>query len=82
VMLSDGNVAAVLIVSSFGELRALSRGLDKLLEVEIWGDSNVPFQFDSGQEMTAPVVNTEGDPLLLIGSADGYLYAFDLSQLQ
>lgn len=81
VLVAESRVRAVLVVSWLGELRALSRNLDELLGVEIWGNLDVPFAFDSGQEMSLPVVNTERDPILLIASADGYLYAFDLSQL-
>jgi outer membrane protein assembly factor BamB len=81
VLVAESRVRAVLVVSWLGELRALSRNLDELLSVEIWGNADVPFAFNSGLETSLPVVNTERDPILLVGSADGYLYAFDLSQL-
>lgn len=81
-VVSDNRVRAVFVVSPSGELKAVSDDLGQVLDVEVWGES-VPYQFVSGKAMTAPVIYTEADPMiLLVGSADGVLYAFDLSQLR
>ena len=78
---ADGKVSAVLVDTKYGQLRAFSPFLDRVVKVEIWG-SSVDFAFDteSQQEMTAPVVSSQ-DAILLVASADGYLYAFSLSRL-
>jgi hypothetical protein len=78
---ADGKVSAVVVASKYGELRAFSASLDRVLKVGIWGAS-VDFKFDteSQQEMAAPVVSS-GDAALFVSSADGYLYAFSLSGL-
>jgi len=78
---ADGKVSAVVVASKYGQLRAFSANLDRVLKVLIWG-SSVDFTFDtaSKKDMLAPVVSS-GDALLLAASADGYLYAFSLSGL-
>jgi outer membrane protein assembly factor BamB len=72
---------AVLVTSKKGELRAISPDLSKVLKVKIWGEEAL-FSFDTKDKpMTSPVV----DPLnkmVLVGSEDGFLYAFDLSQFK
>ncbi len=75
---ADGKVAAVVAASKYGQVRAFSANLDRILKVETWG-SSVDFAFDtaSGLAMAAPVVSSE-DAALYVASADGYLYAFSL----
>jgi len=77
----DGNdILAVFITSEDGELKGLSPELDKLIELELWG-TPVGFKFDTVGAMTSPVLDLVGRNLL-VGSADGFLYAFDLSSIK
>lgn len=80
VLMGGGEVRGVFVTSTYGELRGFSPGLDAVLEVKIWGESDVPFELNSAseQEMTPPVVNA-GIETLLVGSADGFLYAFNVA---
>jgi len=84
----ENKALGVLITSSTkttpieGRLRAISpEDLAKQLEVEIWGE-RVEFEFTTpGKRMTSPIVLPK-NKMVLVGSEDGFLYAFDLSQFK
>lgn len=74
-----GEALAVLITTAEGNLYAIDPDLEKVMTVDIW-NQKPDFVFSTPENtMTAPIVDP-WNRRVLVGSTDGFLYAFDLSQ--
>ena|GEM_PF-3943125 len=74
-----GEALAVLITTAEGKLYAIDPDLEEVMTVNIWNQKPA-FVFSTPKNtMTAPIVDP-WNRRALVGSTDGFLYAFDLSQ--
>lgn len=94
ILVDGGKARGVFVTSRYGRMIGLYTDHDEYLRAKMWGwppdekfttgpngtyEKLVPYIFETvpGEAMTAPIIAGEK---LLVGSEDGYLYAFSISR--